>query len=98
MKRHQLSHWLVQKISKFKSKSKFIQLNIKEYYPSVTEETLDIVISLASSHTTVSLEGISIIKLSRKLLLFHLEQAWKKKESSGCFDVTMGCRDGAWLL
>ena len=31
------------------------------------------------------------------MLLFHLEQAWKKKESSSCFDVMMGSYDGAEL-
>ena len=82
---------------KCKSKSKFIQVGIKEYYPSITEETLDKAIWFASTHTEVSLEDIHIIKHSRKSLLFHLEQAWKKKESSSCFDVTMGSYDGAEL-
>ena len=36
-----------------------------------------------------------IIKHSRKLLLFHLDQSWKKKDSNNCFDVTMGSFDGA---
>ena len=72
-------------------------MDIKEYYPSITEESLDKAISFASNHTTVSLEDIRIIKYSRKSLLFHLEQAWKKKESSSCFDVAMGSYDGAEL-
>ena len=80
-----------------KSKSKFIQVDIKEYYLSITEETFDKTISFALNHTVVSCEDIRIIKHSRKSLLFHLEQAWKKKESSSCFDVTMGSYDGAEL-
>ena len=72
-------------------------MDIKEYYPSITEETLDKATSFASNHTTVSLEEIRIIKHSRNSLLFHLEQAWKKKESSSCFDVTMGSYDGVEL-
>ena len=72
-------------------------MDIKEYYPSITEESLDKAISFASNHTTVSLEDIRIIKHSTKSLLFHLEQAWKKKESSSCFDVAMGSYDGAEL-
>ena len=63
----------------------------------MTEETLDKAISLASNHTTVSLEDICITKHSRKSLLFHLEQAWKKKQSSSCFDVTRGSYHGAEL-
>ena len=58
---------------------------------------LDKAIWFASTHTEVSLEDIHIIKHSRKSLLFHLEQAWKKKESSSCFDVTMGSYDGTEL-
>ena len=46
----------------YKSKIKFMQLDMKENYPSITEETLDKAISFASNHTTVSLEDIPIIK------------------------------------
>ena len=80
-----------------KRKSKFIQVDIKECYPSITEETLDKAISFALNDTAVTLEDIRIIKHSQKSFLFHLEQAWKKKESSSCFDVTMASYDGAEL-
>ena len=65
-------------------------MGIKEFYPSIIEETLDTAVSFASNHTTISVEDMRINKRSRKLLLFHLEQTWKRKESSSCFDVTMG--------
>ena len=74
-----------------------MQLNIKEYYPSIIEETLDKTFVFASNHTTVSLEDICIIKHSRKSLIFHLEQAWNKKESSSYFAITMDSYDGAEL-
>ena len=48
-----------------KYKSKFIQLNIKEFQHSITEKALDKAISFASSHTTISVENIRIIKHSR---------------------------------
>ena len=64
---------------------------------SVKIRTSKKAISFASNHTTVSPEDIRIIKHNRKSLLFHLEQAWKEKESSNCFDVTMGSYDGAEL-
>ena len=32
-----------------------------------------------------------------KVILFHLEQAGRKTESSSCFDVTMGRHNGAEL-
>ena len=56
-----------------KSKKKFIQVDMKEYYPSITEKALDKAISFTSNHTAASLEDICIIKHSRKSLIFHLE-------------------------
>ena len=64
----------------YKSKITFIQLDIKEYYPSITEETLDKAISFASNYTTVSLEDIRIIKHSRKSLLFQLASLEEKRK------------------
>ena len=58
-------------------------MDIKEYYPSITEGTLDKAISFASNHTAVSLEDIRIMKHSRKSLSFYLEQAWEKKAEDG---------------
>ena len=75
----QVTDWF--KKLEYKSKNKFIQLDIKKYYPSITEETLGKAISCTSNNTTASLQGIRIIKHSRKSLLFHLEQAWKKKKA-----------------
>ena len=40
-------------------------------------------------------QDIRIIKHSRKLLLFHLEQTWNKKEIGSCFDVTTSSCNGA---
>ena len=41
-----------------KKNCKFIQLNIKEFYPSVTEETLDEAISYAKEHITIPNDDI----------------------------------------
>ena len=41
-----------------KSKSNFIQVDVKEYYPSITGKMLVKAISFASNDTTVSLEDI----------------------------------------
>ena len=38
-----------------------------------------------------------IIKHRRKSLLYHENEAWKKKNSDNFFDVTMGSYDGAKL-
>ena len=58
----QVIHWF--KKLEYKSKSKFIHLGIKEYYLSITEETLDKAISFVSNYAKISLEDIHIIKHS----------------------------------
>ena len=46
-----------------------MQLNIRDFYLSISEETLDKAISFTLNQTTVSVEDIRIIKHSQKLLL-----------------------------
>ena len=60
-----INHWrdISQVIDWFKkleckSKSNFIQVDVKEYYPSITGKILVKAISFASNDTTVSLEDI----------------------------------------
>ena len=51
---------------KGKQNSSFIQLDIKEFYPSITERTLDKAISFASEHTTITAETICIITVENR--------------------------------
>ena len=74
--------------------SKFIQIDIKDIYPSITKETLDAAILFAHANTKISNDDIWIIKHSGKSLLFHNTEAWGKKSKS-CFDVTMGSHHSA---
>ena len=73
-----------------KSECKFIQLDIKEFYPSITEKSLKNAITFAENYIPISKEDIRIIKHCRKSLLFYGNEAWKKKD-----DDTMGSYDGA---
>ncbi len=68
---------------------------IVEFYPSITEDLLDRVISWAKSLTEITEEQISIIKHARKSLLFYSDKTWVKKSNDSLFDVTMGSYDGA---
>lgn len=78
-----------------KHKCKFIQLDIKEFYPSISQETLEDALSFARKHATLTAEEIRIVTHCRKSLLFNKDQTWKKKDTESCFDVTMGSYDGA---
>ena len=71
----------------------FINFDVCDFYPSITESLLDNALSFASRHTTISDKEIEIIKHTKKTLLFHNKTPWTKKNST--FDVTMGSYDGA---
>ena len=73
----------------------FVQFDIKEFYPSVTEQILGEAISFAKSFMDTDDHKIRTNKHCRKSFLFHNNEAWKKKTTKSCFDVTMVSYDGA---
>ena len=73
----------------------FLQLDIAEFYPSITESILDTAISFAKQHTDLSNENLRIIKQCRKSFLYNNQEPWEKRNTDSCFDVTMGSYDGA---
>ena len=54
-----------------KSECKFIQLYIKEFYPSITEKLLNNAITFADNYIPISKEDIRIIKHCSESLLFY---------------------------
>ena len=78
-----------------KSQCFFIQLDIVEFYPSISENILDNAINFAKQYTDISDENLRIIKHCRKSLLYNNHEPWKKKDTDSCFDVTMRSYDGA---
>ena len=79
---------------KDKSKLSFIQFDIVEFYPSITENLLKSALNWAKNLVNLSKEEISIIVETKKSILFHNGQPWVKK-GSRLFNVTMGSFDGA---
>lgn len=73
----------------------FIQLDIKEFYPTITKEILNEALEFAKIYTTISDKELRTINHCRKSLLFFNKEAWTKKLTNDCFDVTMGSYDGA---
>ena len=73
----------------------FIQFDIVDFYPSITEELLTKAINHAKQHTTISNKDLEVIMHARKSLLFDKDQTWMKKDNDSTFDVTMGSYDGA---
>ena len=77
-----------------KKQCTFIQLDIAEFYPSISEELLENSISFAKQHNEITNQMLEIIRHSRKSLLFDQGSTWVKKINQD-FDVTMGSYDGA---
>ena len=70
-------------------------MDIKEFYPSITRGILNDAISFSKEHSSITENDLRTINHCRKSLLFLKDEAWKKKESHYCFDVTIGSYDGA---
>ena len=77
-----------------KDNTRFIQLDIVDFYPSISEKLLNEALTFGKSITNIDEETLRIIQHCRKSILFTNDKVWIKKESD-IFDVTMGSFDGA---
>ena len=73
----------------------FIQFDIKEFYPSTTENILHQTLEFSKQHTNIDKNNLRIINHSRKSLIFSDNKNWKKKLKGSCFEVTVVSFDGA---
>ena len=88
---------------KNKGRRSFMQVDIKEYYPSISEKLLESAISFSNANDIeITPTEIDTIKNARKAFLFSESNGekitWRKKvedENGTNFDVTMGAPDGA---
>ena len=84
---------MVQNI-RHKKESRFVQLDIVDFYPSISEELLIKSLEYAQTITAIDAATLEIIMHSRKSLLFSEGCPWIKKDGS-LFDVTIGSYDEA---
>ena len=70
-------------------------MDIKEFYPSIKEHTLNDAFEFAKKTVEIGNEDLQIIMQARKSLLYNDGIPWIKKDGSYTFDVTMGSFDGA---
>ena len=73
----------------------FVNFDVENFYPSISEKLLTDAISYAKSLIYITEEEYSIIMHSRKILLFQNSEPWVKKEGNEDLDVLMGCCDRA---
>ena len=81
------------KIIQNKNRKEFVQMDIVDFYPSITKTLLEKAIRFAKKHTFVDETTEKIIMNSRKTILFNNGEPWIKKNE--VFDVSMGAFDGA---
>ena len=77
-----------------KKRFTFINFDIVDFYPSISEELLLKSINFAKKYTSISDDEVKVILQSRKSFLFDKKQPWNKT-TNPCFDVGMGSFDGA---
>ena len=77
----------------FKTRKQFLQLDIEEFYPSISVDLFTKALTWASSQYTITSDDYNIIMNASKSLLFSQGVTWKK--TSGLFDITMGAFHGA---
>ena len=79
---------------KAKHLMKFVMFDIKDFYPSITQDLLNKALNFANEYKCISKCGIDIIHHGRISLLFDDSHSWIKKQG-GLFDVSMGTYDRA---
>ena len=75
-----------------KNKLTFMQLDICDFYPSISKSLFNDAINFAKQTVPICNETIEILNNARQSLLFTNDKVWIKK--TGLFDVTMGSFDG----
>ena len=76
-----------------KKRKEFVQLDIVDFYPSISKPLLEKAIEFARNYCFISTTEEEIIMNCRKTILFSGDDQWIKKEA--LFDVSMGAYDGA---
>ena len=78
-----------------KTRKVLLQLDIVDFYPSISEDLFNKALDFADTICTISDSTRKILKNARKSLLFSDGATWQKK--TGLHDVTMGSYDGCEL-
>ena len=77
-----------------KQTKQFLQLDIEEFYPSITENNIDKAMEFANKHTNlIDQEVKNIIKAASRSILFSNGKAWTKTNQN--IDISMGAYAGA---
>lgn len=73
----------------------FVQFDISEFYPSISEDLYLEAIDFAKQFTELGANDLNILRHCKKSFLFDQNSPWVKKNGNEEFDITMGSFDGA---
>ena len=77
-----------------KKDSSSIQLDMKEFYPSINKNILANSIQLEKMYLTIDNKDLRLIMHCRKSLQFFGEETWENNSIESCFGVMMASFDG----
>jgi len=80
-----------------KQKHRFIKFDVKDFYPSISRNTLLEALALAENYCNISKDEIDTVVHCCKSVLIYDNCAWTKKDMSDSFDVPQGSYHGAEL-
>ena len=78
-----------------KQRKHFIQFDIVDFYPSISEDLLRRSLEFARTRVNITEEHQNLIITANNSVLYAKSQPWKKKNSNTFFDITQGSYPGA---
>ena len=73
----------------------FIQFDIVDFYPSISDELFQKAIDFGKRYTVINSEDERILMHCKRSMLFKNNESWVKKGDNHGLDITMGSMDGA---
>ena len=73
----------------------FIQFDIVDFYPSISDDLLKKAINFGKKYTIINAQDRNIIMHCKRSMLLNNTEEWVKKGDNHEFDITMGSMDGA---
>ena len=80
---------------KNKQKHSFIKFDVKNFYPSISRNTLLEALALAKNYCAISKDEIETVVHCCKSVLIYNNCAWSKKDMGDGFDIPQGSFHGA---
>ena len=75
---------------KSKQKHTFTKFDVKDFYPSISRNTLLEALALAKNYCAISMDEVETVVHCCKSILIYNSCAWSKKDTGDGFDILQG--------